>query len=255
MIRRTIVSALVAVVAAVSLIACSETGTKDPYTTVTLHQVTQGQVVSKGFKYKLKEPEVVAMYRNLGLVKEGGLMEFIGARSLEDRLKGKTDGYLELNVVKQFSPYVHFKVIEAATETDTIFFAQAGTITYPTILDAATFNAETYEERDINSIPWNDTAALRKLKDTKFTVNSQIVVEEEEGVKSYFLVGDKSKLRITEPANGTGLMLRVLVENNYLFEGGVVMTEIEDFGARRKNHVAGTVEIQFLKYGDRIVKG
>lgn len=255
MVRRMLANGIVAAVLMMLLMACGESGPKDPYRTVTLRQATQNTPVSKQFRYKFKEPEIVATYRNLGLIREGGLIEFIGARSLEDKLKGKTDGYLELNVVKEFSPYVHFKVVEAATQTDTIFFAQAGNVTYPRIIDPADFNNEAYEEQDINKIPWNNTGTLNGLKDKKMIINGKIVVEDEEGAKSYFLVGENSKLRIADPGNGTGLIMKVLVENNYLFEGGVIMTAVEDFGPRRRNHVAGTVEVQYVKYGNKIVKG
>jgi len=220
-----------------------------------LHQATRGQVVSKGFKYKFENPEIVALNRNLGLIREGQLLEFIGARSLEDRLVGKTDGNFALAVMKEFSPYVHFKVEKIYTDVDTTFMTQAGAIVYPTIWDPAEYGIDSYEEKDINAIPYNRTGTLRGLVDTKMMVQGVITREKEEGRTYYLLHGENAKFRVNDPTDGIGLFLKMLVENNYLFEGGIVMTAVEDYGDRMKSKIAGTVEIQYVKYGDRIITG
>jgi hypothetical protein len=237
------------------LIACSETGEVDPYATVTLQQATRGQVVSKGFKYKFQNPEIVALNRNIGLIREGQLLEFIGARSLEDRLSGKTDGNFELAVIKQFSPYVHFKVEQIFTEMDTTFMTQTGGVVYPTIWKPADYGVESYEEKDINAIPYNRTGALRGMVDTKMMVQGIITLEKEEGRTYYMLHGENAKFRVADPSDGIGLFLKMLIANNYLFEGGILMTAVEDYGERMKSKIAGTVEIQYLKFGDRIITG
>ncbi|UCG52110.1 MAG: hypothetical protein JSW58_00730 [Candidatus Latescibacterota bacterium] len=255
MARKTVLNVVIAARLASMLFACGESGEVDPYATVTLRQATRDMVVSKGFKYKFQNPQIVAMNRNLGLIREGNLLEFIAARSLEDKLVGKTDGSFELAVVKQFSPFVHFKVEKIYTETDTTFMTQAGTIVYPKIWDMAEYGTEGYEEKDIDGIPYNRTGALRALVDQKLRVTAKITVEKEEGRDYYMLHGENAKFRVADTADGTGLFLKVLTENNYPFEGGIIMTGVEDYGARMKSKIAGTVEIQYLKYGNRIVTG
>jgi len=255
MARRILLPALISVLLASSLVACSDSGPKDPYATVTLHQVTQNVVVSKQFKYKFENPEIIAMHRNLGLIREGNLLEFIAGRSLEDKLEGKTDGDFQLNVVKIFSPFVHFKVEQVATAEDTTFLPQTGAIGYPRLMNAADFTTDNYETQDVHTVPYNRTGTLNQLKDKKLEVSARITLEEEEGAKFFMLHGENAKFRVADTGNGTGLILKLLTEENYLFEGGVILTEVEPFGQRRNNKIAGTVEIQFVRYGDRVITG
>ena len=111
------------------------------------------------------------------------------------------------------------------------------------------------EEQDVDRIPYNNTGVLNGMVDKKFTLAAKVTYEEEEGERFFVLHGRQAKLKVADPSNGTGLFLKYLVENNYLFEGGVIMTEVEPFGSRRKSRVAGTVEVQFLNFGNRVVTG
>ncbi|UCH85032.1 MAG: hypothetical protein JSW50_04905 [Candidatus Latescibacterota bacterium] len=255
MVKRTVLNVVIGALLASVFMACGESAEVDPYMTVTLQQATREQAVSKGFKYKLQNPEILVLHRNLGLVREGDIVEFIGARSLEDRLVGKMDGSFELAVVKEFSPYVHFKVEKIYTETDTTFMTQAGAIVYPTFWDPTDYGVDGFEEKDIDAIPYNRTGTLRGLVDTKMRVQGKLTVEKEEGRSYYMLHGDNAKFRVADTGDGIGLFLKLFVKNNYLFEGGVIMTSVEDYGERMKSKIAGTVEIQYLKYGDRVITG
>lgn len=255
MVKRIVLNVAIAALLASFLVACGEGEEVDPYVTVTLRQATREHVVSKGFKYKFQNPDIVALNRNLGLIRQGDLLEFIGARSLEDKLAGKTNGNFELAVVKEFSPYVHFKVEKIYTEADTTFMTQTGAIVYPTLYDIGDYGTEAFEERDINAIPYNRTGTLRQLVDTKMKVKAKITVEKAEGRSFYVIHGDNAKFKVAETSDGVGLFLKLLTDKNYYFEGGVTMTAVEDYGERMKSKVAGTLEIQYLKFGDRIITG
>ncbi|MCH8332247.1 MAG: hypothetical protein IH946_12905, partial [Bacteroidetes bacterium] len=142
--------------------------------------------VSKQFKYRFENPEIVALHRNLGLIREGNLVEFIAGRSLEDKLEGMIDGDFQLNVVKIFSPFVHFKVEQVATATDTTFLPQTGAIGYPRLMNAADFTTDNYAVQDIHTIQYNRTGTLNQLKDKKLEVSARVTIEEEEGVEFLF---------------------------------------------------------------------
>lgn len=237
------------------VMACSEGVEVDPYATVTLRQASFGNVVSKNFKYKFVNPQIVALQRNLGLIREGNRLEFIAARSLEDKLHGHTDGPFELAVVKKYSPILHYKVERITTPTDTVFPAQAGGIAFPTITTPAEYGVDLFEEQDIDKIPFNNTGFLRPMVNKKLKVSGKIVTEKVEGNVVYYLEGAGAKLRIGDMTDGTALIVKMLVENNYLFEGGIMMTEVEPFADRRKNRVAGTFDVQYVMYGDRLITG
>jgi hypothetical protein len=233
--------------------ACSGGGDVDPYALVTLHQATHGKVVSKGFKYRFENPSILAMNDHLGLIREGGLIEFISGRSLESKLDG-VSGDIQLCVVKEYSPYVHFRVEKIYTGTDTVFISQAGAISYPKISKAEEYTPTGYAEFSVDRFPFNKTAFLKDQVDKKFAVTCQVMEEEEEGETFFVLAGKESKLKITEPTDGISLMLKMLHKNNYSFEGGFTFTEYEEnFPYRKSTGIVGTVEIEYIKYGNTII--
>ncbi|MEJ2722125.1 MAG: hypothetical protein P8181_13450, partial [bacterium] len=83
----------------------------------------------------------------------------------------------------------------------------------------------------------------------------KVTMEKEEGRSFYLIHVDNAKFRVAETSDGLGLFLKILAEKHYYFEGGVTMTAVEDYGERMKSKVAGTLEIQYLKFGDRIITG
>ena len=69
------------------------------------------------------------------------------------------------------------------------------------------------------------------------------------------LIGSSAKLKVSETSDGVGLILKYLIDNNYEFDGGITLTEINEFANRRKDHVAGTVEINFIMFNDQLITG
>jgi hypothetical protein len=254
MTKKLILPGLLGLIAAVVLSACGEKVTPDPYKLVTLSELTQGDVVSKQFKYKLQNPQIEVLYKNLGMLRDGNDLQVIGARSLEDKLKGTT-GFLELSVVKQFSPYVHFKVERIVADQDTNIVPGGGTIAWPLMTSADKYGTDAYETKDINTIPYNNTGVLKGIKDKKLSISAPITMEQEEGNTYFVIHGDKADFRVGDPDEGIGLILKLLAQKNYLFEGGVVMSEEEPYSDRMKNHIGGTFEVKYVKYANRIITG
>jgi hypothetical protein len=233
--------------------ACSGEGDADPYALVTLHQATQGKVVSKGFKYRLENPKIEVMNDHLALIREGGLVEFISGRSLEGKLEG-ISGDIQLCVVKEYSPFIHFRVEKIYTEMDTVFISQAGAISYPKITNADEFSSEGYAESSIDRFPYNKTAFLKDQVDKQFYVTCQVMMEEEEGESFFVLAGENSKIRLMDPPDGIALMLKMLIKNNYSFEGGFTFSEYEEnFPYRKSTGIVGTGDISFVKYGKSVI--
>jgi hypothetical protein len=193
------------------------------------------------------------MNDHLGLIREGGQIEFVSGRSLESKLQGVSEGF-QLCVVKEYSPFVHFRVEKIYTGTDTVFISQAGAISYPKIMKADEFTPTEYTEFNVDRFPYNKTAFLKDQVDKKFAVTCRVMQEEEEGETFFILAGEDSKLKVAEPTDGISLMLKMLIENNYSFEGGFTFTEYEEnFPYRKSTGIVGTVDINYIKYGNTIV--
>ena len=118
---------VVATTGSLILSGCSGNGGgKDPYAQVTLQEVTRGPVVaSKGFRYKLVAPEVLEKSGYLCLVREGDIEELIVGRNLAERLEGLDPNDIQFNVVKKFTPFVHFQCEQIVSGEDTVFISQA----------------------------------------------------------------------------------------------------------------------------------
>ena len=257
MLRKYFVPCMVASLAMVVLAGCGgEKGQIEPYAEGTLQQLTRGPViVSKGYRYKLVQPNIVEAAGHLALVKEGNIVEFVVGRSIEDRLETMNKPGLILNVVKKYQPFIHFKVQQIVNGTDTVFVSQAGAINFPTITPVAEHKSEKHDDYDIDKFPFNRTAQLNKTRDKSFALKGSLVRVEEDGEEVWMLQGDKATLRMTAPANGEELILRLLYKSGMEFEGGVTVTEIEEWSKRRENEISATVELDYVKWGDMVFSG
>ena len=111
--------------------------------------------------------------------------------------------------------------------------------------NATQYSTDNYEEVDVNTVPYNRTGKLNEIADKKIKIRAKLVQQEEEGKKFYLLEAANASFRLASSNDGVELILKMLIDNNYWFEGGVIMTEREEYASRMKSKIAGTLEIQF----------
>jgi hypothetical protein len=243
---------VVAAIAAVFVAGCSETEV-DPYAQVSLHQATYGPpVISKGDKYKIVNPEIVEAVDHLCLIREGNVVEFIAGRSIADKLEGLDTSNITFHVVKKYTPFVHFKVEQVISGQDTVFMSQAGSILYPRIRPADQFTSKDHSETAIDRFRWNDTQGLRRALDGKYAVTARLAKVEEDGEMVWMLQGERATFRVADPHNGLEIVLRLIQAQGADFDGGITFVEEEDWPVRRNNHISGTVNIDYVKFLDRV---
>lgn len=255
MIRKCISLCLVAAVSVVLVAGCSSEKNVDPYAQVTLRQATYGPpVTSKGYKYKIVNPEIVAAAGHLCLVREGDITTMISGRSIADKIEAMDLADITFNCVKEYSPYVHFRAEQVVSGADTVFISSAGSIFYPTIKKFDEFRAKEYDDINWNNLGWNKSANLKKVVDEKFAVGGQIALVEEDGDQVWMISGGReTTFRVDNVDDAILLALKLLAPDGTAeFEGGITFTEVEDFADRRDNKISGTVTIEYVKYGDRV---
>jgi hypothetical protein len=201
----------------------------------------------------LRNPEIVEGNGHLLLVKEGNLVEVVAGRSIAEKLDGIDLSNVEFNVVKKYSPYVHFKCEQIVSGEDTIFISQAGAIDYPRIIPASEFTSRDHGDYDLDRLKYNRTADLRKAVDKQFKVTGTVSLVEEEGDEVWMLTGDQSVVRIVDPTDGVTMILNLLMDNNMEFEGGITFTEVEPWPDRKDNRICGNVEVDFVRYLDKYI--
>jgi len=250
--RKFFVLWAVAAMTATLVAGCSEKEV-DPYAQISLHQATYGPpVVSKGYKYKLVNPEIIEAVDHLALIREGNVVQFLAGRSIADRIEGMDKSNITFNVVKKYSPYVHFKVDQIIGGEDTVFVSQAGSILYPRIRPAEGFTDKDHDVTTLDRFRWNDTQGLRRALDGKYEVQGRLAKVEEDGEMVWMLQGDRATFRVSEPNNAMEIVLRLIQSQGVDFDGGITFVEEEDWPVRRNNHISGTVNIDYVRFLDRV---
>ena len=183
-------------------------------------------------------------------------MEIIAGRSIADKLEGKDLANIQFNVVKQYSPFVHFKCEQIVSDQDTVFMSAAGAIAYPSVTPVDQFKKKDHAEYDLDRLKWNRTQDLRKVVDKQYWVTGNVSLVEEDGEEVWMLSGNRgATVRVVDPTDAITMMLKLLVANNVPFEGGITFTEVEPWPDRQNNHVCGNVVVDYVKYMDKIVGG
>ena len=61
-------------------------------------------------------------------------------------------------------------------------------------------------------------------------------------------------LRISSPSPAMEIVLDLLARSGAEFDGGVTFTEVEAWPKRQKNHVCGTVDIDYVHFLDHVFR-
>jgi hypothetical protein len=252
-----------AVVAGVSLVGCGkEEAPVDPFVEASLREAVYGEVISPEFKYKIVRPEIVDGLGEFLVVRQSNMTEFIvgnGIAAKVDSLGDKSE--IAFNVIKQFSPMVHFLAVHVVTPTDSLVIPSDKPIAFPRTSDAANFIPPAdYQQSEMINFRWNDTEGLRKMIGGKHSLRAHLVRVPEDSVTSWMLVADSSetvwgqvpKLRLRTPRPSLEVVLRVLERTGQEFVGGFTYADIEPWDYRRKNHVCGTVDIGYVRFLDKV---
>jgi len=246
---------VVATTGSLILSGCSGNGGgKDPYAQVTLQEVTRGPVVaSKGFRYKLVAPEVLEKSGYLCLVREGDIEELIVGRNLAERLEGLDPNDIQFNVVKKFTPFVHFQCEQIVSGEDTVFISQAAGVDLPRIVPTSEYAPRDFEEFDLDRLPWERTDVLIASENKKYMVTGRVRRETTDGEEQWILSSPRTKVRVVNAPDAVEIVLRRLAATNAEFQGGITFTEVEPLARRQTNRICGNVEVDFVRYTDKYV--
>jgi hypothetical protein len=237
------------------LFGCGGNGEgRDPYAQVTLQEVTRGPVVaSKGFRYKLVAPEILEKSGHLCLVREGDIEELIVGRNIAERLAGLDPNDIQFNVVKKFTPYVHFQCEQIVSGEDTVFISQAAGVDLPKIVPTSEYAPRDFEEFDLERLLWERTDLLLASKNKKYMITGKVRRETSDGEEQWILSSPRAKVRVVNVPNAVEIVLKRLEATNAEFQGGITFTEVEPIARRQTNRICGNIEVDFVRYTDKYV--
>ncbi len=233
---------------------------EENYQLVTLREAGHADITSPGFKFSFDTPGFIAVNGNIGMVRDGNLIEFFTGEDLENKV-GMVEGRQYFaGVRKAFTPRVHFVVDFFVAGGDTIKVGEPYDAAFPTLIRG--YDEGRFEEIDINGM----TSATRKLKeiyDTKFKVPEAKLTYEEVDYKGepemvYIVSLPKVRFILEDMDLGMELILKALIAENLYFSGGLSYGEAPSKSLfprsyRTSTKIGGKVKLEYIKYAGQVV--
>jgi hypothetical protein len=233
---------------------------EETYILTTLREATRGDRLSPGFKYSFSAPNVVAVHKNLAIVREGNILEFFTGQNLEEKMSEAAGRRVTIGARKMFTPRIYFSVDWMTAGMDTIDVGEAFEVKFPVLMRSTEFPTDDFAEVDLDDLSPN-TLKLKPIYDSKFFVPAGTVAYEEvlmpnNETKMAFTLNLKNvRFIIDDPGDDLALILKALINENLYFDGGVSFggrpTSTRSY--RDKTKIAGEVKLEFVKYGGHVI--
>ena len=232
----------------------------ETYQMVTLREASHSGITSPGFKFGFDTPKFIAVNGNVGLVREGNLIEFFTGEDLENKVKMLDGRKYVAGVTKMFSPRVHFAIDFFVAGGDTIKVGEPYDASFPTLLKG--FDEGQFEEVDVNGIG-PSTRDLKEIYDTKFKVPQAEITYEEvdytgEPQMAYIVSLPKVRFILEDMDSGMELILKALIAENLYFSGGLSYGEAPSSSLfprsyRSRTKIGGKAKLEYIKYAGEVV--
>ena len=231
---------------------------EDTYMTTTIRSATRDRLMSPGFKFAFNSPEIVAVHKDVAMIREGNLLEFAAGQDLEGKLKEVAGKRYVMGTRKFFNPIVYFTVDYLAVGTDTISVGEPYEVSFPVL--SKRYDDEDFQEIDLSALTANMRVLRPIINAPKFKVPEGTVKYEEVTYKvetgmMYTLNFENVRFIVDEPGDNIELILKALISENHFFVGGVTYegrpTTSNEY--RRSTKIAGKVVVDYIKYGGNII--
>lgn len=228
-------------------------GVDETYVMVSLREATRGDVLSPGFKYGFDKPNFVAVHKNVGLVREGNLIELFVGDDIEGTLGKVAGGRFTVLARKFFEPVIHFNVDYLLMGADSMVVGTPYEAAIPNMLKTRDYNTDDFIDMDLDKLTTN-RLTLKEIQDAKFKVaNAKIMYEMVGEEMLYTLHLPKVRFIIEEPGDDIVLILKALINENLYFTGGVSYGSIPSQTMRRSTDSGGYVKVDYIAYGNRYI--
>ncbi len=228
-------------------------GVDETYVMVSLREATRGDVLSPGFKYSFDKPNFVAVHKNVGLVREGNLIEVFTGDGLEETLDKVDGGRYSVLARKFFEPIIHFNVDYIVMGADSMIVGAPYEAAIPNMLRTRDYNTDEFIEVDLDKLTSN-RLTLKEIQDAKFKVTDAKVMHEMIGDEMYYTLHlPKVRFIIEEPGDDIVLILKALMNENLYFTGGVSYGTIPSQSTRNSTDSGGYVKVDYILYGNRYI--
>jgi hypothetical protein len=228
-------------------------GVDETYVMVSLRDATRGDILSPGFKYSFDTPDFVAVHKNVGLVREGNLVEVFVGDDLENEITNVSGGRFTVGARKIFEPFIHFNIDFLVVGSDTVRVGEPYEAAVPNLLTMREYNTDEFVDVELDKLTSN-RLELKDIQDTKFKVENAKIMYEMIGEENYYTLHLKNvRFIVEEPTDDVIIILKALIGEQLLFNGGVGYGSIPSQSTRRSTDSGGYVKIDYIVYGNRYV--
>ena len=225
----------------------------ETYVAISLRDATRTNVLSPGFKFGFESPNFVAAHKNIGLVREGNLIEIFVGDGLEKEISKLSGGRFTIGARKFFDPVIHFNVDFLVVGSDTVMVGEPYEVAIPSLLKTRDFSTDDFDEVELDKITSN-RLSLKDLPETRFKVKDAKVMYEMIGEEEMYTIHlPKTRLIVKDPGDDIILIFKALINEQLYFTGGVSYGEIPSQSFRRNYDSAGEVTVDYIAYANRYV--
>ena len=256
----------------------------DPYVYDSLRRVTRGDTLSVGFLFEIDAPEFDYVHGDVGIVRDGNLLEFVVGQNLENNYRNLA-GTL-LGVKKTFTPQPTHLVIQrikrnGIVEADSIPAPQGYVL--PRLLRAGAINLETpgaplpdigWKRKDIDEaratfLPEEEGDDLRQIQSgiERFVYRPRHDLDEEAALNpapedyAWYAVFEETSMEIVNLTPGAEWLLQMFLTKDLPLIGSFSVVTLEEEYTTRKmeheglGHVIGTFQVNWFKFANTFVEG
>jgi hypothetical protein len=228
-------------------------GLDEDYMEVSLRAASRERLYSKEFRFSFENPDIISAHKNIAIIREGNLLEYLIGEDLEEKLKMVEGRSFTMGVRKLFTPFIHFTVDWLEAGGKKIKVKQVYDAQFPILIGE--YSDEGFDDVELSRINTH-RLRLKPIAGTKFKVRRGVIKYEQipiddELVWYYTLHLKNVRFLISDPDDDMILLLKALMNEDLYFEGGVSYGKIPSKPFRRTTNSGGWIKIDFFKFGGR----
>lgn len=267
----------------IGLTGCSKEEIVDPYVYDSVRRVMDGDTLSNGFLFEIDAPEIEYVKGDVGIIRNGNLLNFLVAQDLENNA-ANLSGTL-LGVKKTFTPIPTHLVIQRIKRGGLVVEdsipAPTGYI-LPRLLRAGAISqdlpgaplpeigwkAAGIKEARATYLPENEGDPVKTIKSAfanftyqpRFDLPDSAMANPTEEDYAWYAIGDDCFMEIVELTAGAEYMMELLLAKDLPLIGAFTVMELEDAYSVRKveheglGHYAGKIRVNWFQYANTYVE-
>ena len=229
-------------------------GLDDDYMEASLRAASRERLYSQDFRFSFVNPDIVSANKNIAIIREGNILEYLTGEDLEENLKKVEGRNFTMGVRKMFTPFIHFTVDWLYVGGETIKIKQVFDAQFPILIWE--YSDEGFDDVELSRLSTH-RLRLNPIVGTKFKVRKGIVKYEQIPIDGelvwYFTLHLKNvRFLISDPDDNMVLLLKALINEDLYFEGGISYGKIPSKPFRRITNSGGWIKIDFFHFGGRV---